>query len=140
MKTISAILLALGISACGSAAQQAQPAAPLPPEPLPFTSLEAGVNINYSARPGQGGIVCTYTYTTGFKTEDLSDDLYLVMSSGAPTSLSVGGVELPPYDDCTPEQRELWSDAGRSFAWAMYNFGSVIFALDICSEFEGVFQ
>jgi hypothetical protein len=131
-------MFALGISAC-AASQPVQPTV-APPEPFalptPFAMLESGVRIRYVMNGTPKGPVCIYTYDVGFKTEDISDDIHLVVSSAGPSSsLSLGGVDFPPYDDCTPEQQAQWADVGHSFMQAMQDYGGYyIFLLDFCQS------
>jgi hypothetical protein len=137
MDKVAALMLALGISAC-AASQPVQPTV-APPEPFalptPLAMLESGVRIRYVMNGTPKGPVCTYTYDVGFKTEDISDDIHLVVSSEGPkSSLTLGGVEMPPYDECTPEQQQQWRNAGSSFMQAMHSYGWILYFVDVCSD------
>jgi hypothetical protein len=136
MNKVAALLLALGVNACGGAAQ---PVAQESPDDL-FDYLRAyqlsnpGGSIIYNIQGTENGPVCTYTYDNDLDDLDSSNDLHFMVSSDGPSSsLSVGDVELPPYDACTPEQQGQWHAARMSFRQAMDYYGWVLFLIDVCS-------
>jgi hypothetical protein len=136
MNRLAAMMFALGINACGGAAQSV---AQEGPDDL-FDYLRAyqlnnpGGSIIYNIQGTENGPVCTYTYNNDLDDEDTSDDIHLVVSSYGPSAaLSIGGVALPRYDVCTPEQQGQWHAARMSFRQAMNYYGWVLFLIDVCS-------